>query len=123
MKIKLDENLPLRLAKLLKQLGHDVQTVHDELLTGHSDHDVWEAAQTESRMLITQDLDFLDSRPFAPGSHCGILLVRLHTPNRRNLTQRIVELLQTENPDEWTGCFIVATERKVRILRQEGPQQ
>jgi hypothetical protein len=30
MKIKLDENLPLRLRILLKDLGHDVHTLHDE---------------------------------------------------------------------------------------------
>jgi hypothetical protein len=35
MKIKLDENLPLRLVILLKDLGHDVHTPHDELLIGH----------------------------------------------------------------------------------------
>jgi len=43
MKIKLDENLPLRLATLLKDLGHDVHTLHDELLLGHADTEVWEA--------------------------------------------------------------------------------
>ncbi len=32
MKIKLDENLPLRLAILLKDLGHDTHTLQDELL-------------------------------------------------------------------------------------------
>jgi predicted nuclease of predicted toxin-antitoxin system len=32
MNIKLDENLPLRLATRLKDVGHDVQTVHDERL-------------------------------------------------------------------------------------------
>jgi predicted nuclease of predicted toxin-antitoxin system len=37
MNIKLDENLPLRLATQLKDVGHDVQTVHDERLVGHSE--------------------------------------------------------------------------------------
>ncbi len=32
MKIKLDENLPFRLATLLKDLGHDAHTVYDERL-------------------------------------------------------------------------------------------
>jgi predicted nuclease of predicted toxin-antitoxin system len=41
MKIKLDENLPLRLATLLKDLGHDVHTLHDELLLGHADGEIW----------------------------------------------------------------------------------
>jgi predicted nuclease of predicted toxin-antitoxin system len=120
MKIKLDENLPLQLAALLREFGHDVHGVKDELLAGHADSEIWEAAQKESRFLITQDLDFSDSRKFVPGSHHGILLVRLHSPNRRNLVERIVELFEKEDVGEWAGCFVVATERKIRIVRSEG---
>ena len=40
MKIKLDENLPLRLATLLKNLDHDVHTTHEEHLVGHADKEV-----------------------------------------------------------------------------------
>jgi predicted nuclease of predicted toxin-antitoxin system len=119
MKIKLDENLPLRLAGFLKELSHDVQTVHDERLMGHADHEIWEAAQRESRFLITQDLDFSDSRQFTPGTHHGILLIRLHSPNRRNLIERIAELFQEENVSEWLRCFVMATERKIRVLKSE----
>ena len=117
MKIKLDENLPLRLAGLLGDLGHEVHTPRDENLAGHSDHEIWESAQTESRFLITQDLDFSDLRKFEPGSHCGILLVRLHAPDRNNLMQRVLELFREEPVDEWIGCFVVATERKIRLLK------
>lgn len=89
MKIKLDENLPLRLAGVLKGIGHDVHTVPGEQLTGHADNEIWGATQNESRFLITQDLDFSDLRRFAPGSHHGILLLRLRSPNRRNLISRV----------------------------------
>lgn len=75
MKIKLDENLPHRLATLLRTFDHEVHTVHQEGLTGRADAEVWEAAQRESRFLITQDLDFSDLRKFSPGSHNGVLLV------------------------------------------------
>ena len=122
MRIKLDENLPLRLATLLKSLGHDVHTLHDELLLGHADKEIWETAQMESRFLITQDLDFSDLRQFAPGSHHGILLVRLRSPNRRDLVERIGEMFQKENVGEWAGCFVVATERKIRVLKPESKQ-
>jgi len=122
MKIKLDENLPLRLAALLKELGHDVHTVHEERLVGLSDNEIWEAVQRESRFLITQDLDFSDLRRFAPGSHHGILLVRLHSPNRRNLVERVVEIFQQESVGEWARCFVVATERKIRLLKPRGRQ-
>jgi predicted nuclease of predicted toxin-antitoxin system len=119
MKIKLDENLPFRLAARLNKLGHDTHTTYEERLMGHPDREIWDAAQKESRFLITQDLDFSDLRRFAPGSHCGILLVRLRSPNRSNLTARICELFQQEDSSEWAGCFVVATERKTRVLKPE----
>lgn len=117
MKIKLDENLPFQLATLLKKFGHHVHTTHEEGLIGRADHEIWERAQKEARFLITQDMNFSNARQFAPGTHCGILLVRLHSPNRRNLIERVGELFQKENVDEWAGCFVVATERKVRVVR------
>ena len=120
MKIKLDENLPRRLAIILKDLGHDAHTLHDESLLGCADTEIWAATQKESRFLITQDLDFSDLRQFAPGSHHGILLVRLRSPNRIDLIERIGELFRTENVREWAGCFVVATERKIRVLKPDG---
>jgi hypothetical protein len=72
MNIKLDENLPLRIAVLLRDFGHDVHTLREE---------------------------------------------RLHSPNRTNLIARIQELYTQENVEKWAGCFVVATERKVRVLR------
>ncbi len=117
MKIKLDENLPLRLATVLEDLGHDVHTAYAERLAGHPDKEIWDAAQKESRFLITQDLDFSDLRRFAPGSHHGILLVRLLSPSLKSLTVRVGELFQKENVSEWASCFVVATERKTRVRK------
>jgi predicted nuclease of predicted toxin-antitoxin system len=117
MKIKLDENLPVGLAFLLQDLGHDVHTTREEGLSGHADSDIWQTAQEESRFLITQDMDFSDSRKFAPGSHCGILLVRLRTPDRSSLIDRVSTLFENENIADWNRCFVVATERKLRVVK------
>lgn len=67
MKIKLDENLPERLVSKLEALGHDVDTVRGEHMAGRDDSEVWLAAQSSGRFLITQDLDFSDMRRYAPG--------------------------------------------------------
>jgi predicted nuclease of predicted toxin-antitoxin system len=117
MKIKLDENLPVRLAVILSSLHHDVHTVVQENLSGTNDRDVWDAAQREARFLITQDLDFSDLRRFAPGTHKGILLIRLRSPDRQSLVRRIQEVFRREEVSGWAGCFVVATERKIRIVR------
>jgi predicted nuclease of predicted toxin-antitoxin system len=86
MKVKLDENLPARLVELLEALGHEVDTVPAEQLAGMPDLDVWAAARAAGRLFITQGLDFSDVRQFAPGSHPGILVVRLREPGRTPLS-------------------------------------
>jgi predicted nuclease of predicted toxin-antitoxin system len=91
MRIKLDENIPHRLVEPLTQLGHDVDTVQREGLTGSPDSPVWQAAQRAARFLVTQDLDFSDLRIYKPGTHHGLLLVRLAVPGREALFQRILQ--------------------------------
>jgi len=106
LKIKLDENLPTSLAGDLSKLGHDVDTVFDEGLAGQSD-----------RVFITQDLDFSDIRQYQAGSHPGLLIVWLLNPSRRALSARLYELIASEPVETWSRCFVVATDRKIRIHR------
>lgn len=116
MKIKLDENLPIRLADLLNGMGHDADTVLDESLVGYDDVSVWNAVQDAGRFFITQDLDFSDVRMFTPGHHHGLLLVRLREPGRQALLNRIATIFSSEHVENWAGCFVVATDHKVRIM-------
>jgi predicted nuclease of predicted toxin-antitoxin system len=61
MRVKLDENLPVRLVSILVELGHDVDTVVGEGLKGSKDDDLWPAVQAAERFLITKDLGFSDA--------------------------------------------------------------
>lgn len=115
MQIKLDENLPVELAVTLRQLGHDVETVPEENLGGADDGLVWQVAQAENRFLITQDLDFSNVHQFKPGTHHGILLLRLNNPTRRQLIQKVEAIFISEVVVQWSGCLVVATDRKIRI--------
>jgi predicted nuclease of predicted toxin-antitoxin system len=117
MRIKLDENLPIRLAQALAELGHDVDTVPAEGLAGRNDPEVWAATQEADRFFITQDLDFSDARAFAPGSHHGLLLVRLREPGRTALAKRVLAIFAREGGADLVGCFVVASDRKTRVLR------
>jgi predicted nuclease of predicted toxin-antitoxin system len=117
MKIKLDENVPSLLAVPLSALGHDVDTVADEDLTGEIDEVVWKAAQAEGRFWITQDMDFSDVRMFAPGTHCGILLIRLDDTKFEVVTAFVMRIFQEEPVEDWAGCFVVASDTKLRVSR------
>ncbi len=119
MKIKLDENLPARLKNALAMFGHETDTVNDEGLTGRPDQDVWQAAQTEARFLITQDMDFSDTRKFAPGTHAGLLLVRLREPSAKMLLDKVSAVVAEF--EKWRDCFVVLTDHKLRIRRPAQP--
>ena len=62
MRILLDENLPAELVAELRALGHDVEDVYSARLSGRPDDEVWMAAQSAGRLLITQDIRFGDAR-------------------------------------------------------------
>jgi predicted nuclease of predicted toxin-antitoxin system len=118
MKIKLDENIPLQVKSFLESLGHDVDTVPEEGLTSKPDEIVWNTTQTAGRFLITQDLDFSDNRKFLPGTHMGILLVRLSTPGRMEVASRINSIFLSEDVETWKNCFVVLSDRKLRVTKQ-----
>lgn len=115
MKIKLDENLPATLLPILQQHGHEVHTVPDEHLSGRPDGDIWQAVKMEGRFLVAQDLDFSDMRRFAPGTHPGMLLLRLREPGARALKAAVAAV--AGQIDGWGGCFVVLTENKLRVKR------
>jgi predicted nuclease of predicted toxin-antitoxin system len=117
MRIKLDENVPADLVSDLAALGHDVDTAPSEGLAGHDDPDVWAAAQAVERVLITQDLDFSDVRMFAPGTHHGLILVRLREPSRSRLRARVLAIFRGEAIETWHRCLVVVSDRKVRVRR------
>lgn len=116
MNIKLDENLPHELKGILTYLGHDVDTVKDESLEGSVDDVIWNAAQNEDRLIITQDLDFSDLRKFTPGTHAGIMLIRLNEPSRRTLIQKVRHVFEEEDVQSWKGAVAVLATHKLRVI-------
>ncbi len=117
MKLKLDENLPESLLPVLTGLGHDVENVRVEGLSGQADAEVWQAAQAAERFLITQDLDFSDIRKFSPGTHHGLMLVRLRVPGRVALAARIAGVFREGEAVSWARCFVLLTDHKLRLHR------
>ena len=117
MKLKLDENLPESLVTVLASLGHDVDNVRLEGLAGQNDQNVWRASQREVRFFITQDLDFSDVRQFKPGTHHGLMLVRLRVPGRSALAARITEAFRSSEAVSWSRCFVLLTDSKLRVHR------
>ena len=117
MKLKLDENIPNSARARLALLGHDVDTVLDENLGGRPDPQIWDATQHEQRFLVTQDMDFSDTRQFAPGTHYGILVVRLPDSEQWRIADYLVGWFSSHESNSWSRCFVVATANRIRVRR------
>jgi predicted nuclease of predicted toxin-antitoxin system len=119
MRIKLDENLPQRLDPALASLGHEVDTVVREGLQGSEDETLWPEVQAARRFLITTDLDFSDERRFPPGTHAGILVLRLSDDRSQAVTERLAAVFASESVETWSGCLVIVTDHKVRVRRPQ----
>jgi hypothetical protein len=64
-------------------------------------------------MLITQDLDFSDTRRFEPGTHPGLILVRLREPGGNELLKKVGVVAGEISMR--AGCFVVLTDNKIRV--------
>ena len=93
MRAKLDENVPIEAAELLRAAGWNCDTVHDEGLGGAEDPRVGAACQMEGRALFTLDLDFADIRAYPPSEYVGIVVFRPAEPSRRHVLQMLARVL------------------------------
>ena len=115
MRIKLDENMPGELAALLEELGHEVETVPEEILSGKPDAVIRRVARIEGRFLITQDKKFVDARRWTDDPGAGVMLVRIEDETRLLLIRGVTRAFQTEPIETWAGNIVVVTANKVRV--------
>lgn len=115
MQFKIDENLPIEVAEVLAQAGHDALTIHDQRMIGHPDPQVAAVCQSEQRALLTLDLDFADIRAYPPGDYFGVVVLRPRTQSKSaalNLVSLLLPLLATE---PLTGNLWILQENGLRI--------
>jgi predicted nuclease of predicted toxin-antitoxin system len=117
VKFKLDENLPASAAVPLTKGGHDVDTVAAEGLTGAPDPDVVVAAATEGRVLITLDRGLGDLRAYPPGSHAGIVVLRLTDQSAPAVSDAVAELANWDGLEALAGAVAVLQRGMLRIRR------
>lgn len=115
MKLKLDENIDVRLAGDLARAGHDVETVRGEELGGKPDQKIFSVCVAERRVLVTHDLDFSNVLRFPPEAAHGVIVLRgkdqvLSTTRR--LLRAVATLLQAEPID---GMLWIVEDQRIRI--------
>lgn len=102
MQFKLDENIPVEACEILHQALYDCDTVLNEHLTGCSDEKIMEACIREDRILVTLDMDFADIRAYPPGTHPGIIVLRLFRQDKHGILDmfnKLVSILERQSPE------------------------
>jgi len=117
VRLKLDENLPRRVERLLVSLGHDCSTAVGEGLGGARDASVAAAAAGEGRVLVTLDRGFGDIRAYPPGSHPGILIIHSLDQAPRTLADLLNSFLAERDLRAFEGCLVILETSRVRVRR------
>ena len=93
MQFKIDENLPIDAASLIRSHGFDCLSVYDEELTGCPDSELIDVCREEKRILITLDIGFGDIRNYPPGENEGIIVMRLTHQDKQQILAMITNIL------------------------------
>lgn len=120
MKLKLDENLGRRWRDQLRAAGHDVDTVHEEDLSGASDTSVLDAAIEANRALVSLDLDFANPIQFPPRLTPGIAVLRVHDhPGHQDLDLVISKLIAGLAAGALAGHLWVVEPDRIRQYQED----
>jgi predicted nuclease of predicted toxin-antitoxin system len=119
MRLKIDENLPVEAAALLREEGHDAVTVREQGLGGTSDVAVEHVCRREGRGLITLDLDFADIRTYPPAEHSGLVVLRLARQDKPHVLETIRRLLPLLRQEPLAARLWIVDEQGVRMRGSE----
>jgi predicted nuclease of predicted toxin-antitoxin system len=119
VRFKLDENLDPRLSALVREDGHDVETVLSEGLSGSNDEVVYDVCLQEARVLITLDLDFSNPFRFPPGVSDGIVVVRPTRPTIPRIRAILAAALPSLKQQALRGKLWIVEPGRIRFYDPE----
>ena len=122
MRFKVDENLPIDVAEILRANNHDAMTIFDQEMVGQPDLKVASVCRAEERALITLDLDFSDIRTYPPAAHAGIIILRPRTQSKPDVLALLGRLLPLlGGGEQLSGNLWIVQENGVRIREGSDP--
>ena len=119
MEFKVDENLPIEVASLLKEAKHDAVTVTDQGVGGATDADLAALCKEEGRAIVTLDLGFGDIRSYPPSENPGVVVFRLDQQDKEHIESLCRRFITTLENEELTGSLWIVEQDQVRIRRSD----
>jgi len=115
MKFKIDENLPIEVAELLRETGYDAMTIEEQNMSSADDPKVMSVCQQEQRILVTFDLDFSDIRTYIPHELPGIIILRLKQQDKRHVLEVFTRIMRLFSEDSLKHRLWIVNEKGIRI--------
>ena len=115
MQFKIDENLPIEAAHLLRQIGHNAVTVSEQHLSGSPDPDVASVCQREGRALVTLDTGFADIRAYPPRQFPGLIVLRVRWQDKAHVLEILEHLKPLLSSEPLENHLWIVEETRVRI--------
>lgn len=115
MHIKLDENIPVALARFLEKKGFSVSDVFSQGLSGADDHALALHCRQRALVLVTLDVDFANTALYPPRQHAGIVVLRPRGQGAAAVTslfQRFLGRFELANLRQRT---LIVEERLIRV--------
>jgi predicted nuclease of predicted toxin-antitoxin system len=115
VKFKIDENLPVDIAELLRAASHDAVTVLEQGLLGQDDRRLIDVCFDEERALVTLDLDFSDVRSYPPEQYAGIVVLRVRRQDKKHVLDVFNTALPLFEREQLNQCLWIVGETQIRI--------
>ena len=115
VQFKMDENLPVELASMFCEAGHDAMTILDQDLAGARDTDVASVCVREGRAIVTLDMDFADIRTYPPAAYPGLIVFRPSTQSREHILRIGARLLNVLTGTALTGRLWIVEDSRIQV--------
>jgi predicted nuclease of predicted toxin-antitoxin system len=119
VRFKVDENLPVEVAAVLRGAGHDAATVADEGVGGSADPDLASLVQREGRALLSLDVGFADIRSYPPSAHHGLVVLRLARQDKEHVLQACRRLVPVLAKEPLAGRLWIVEPNRIRVRGAE----
>ncbi len=101
--------------EFLNCLGHDALHLYEQRLHRMKDPDILHKARSESRVLLTHDLDFGELMAASGAELPSVIIFRLRRMQPQILNNHLTYLISEFESDIDLGAILSVSERQVRV--------
>jgi len=117
MKLFIDECVWEVTRVFVRQLGHDLATVEERLLSGADDEIVLAQAVSENRAFLTRDMHFSNILLYPPANYLGIIVLKIEPSTTDRVHHTLAEALAHFTKDTIQKALLIVDPNKFRERR------